>query len=131
MVTYVALLRKSGKSYNVDFFDFPGCISAGKSMDEALASAASAIDLHVRGMREDGEKIPPPTPLDRVLASSLARGATPALVQLPPQKGRAVRINVTIEENLLKTIDEVAAGLGISRAAFLADAVKKKLGRAA
>ena len=41
MAGYVALVHKNaGTSYGVSFPDLPGCISAGDTLDEALANAA-------------------------------------------------------------------------------------------
>jgi predicted RNase H-like HicB family nuclease len=44
MAGYVALVHKDqGTSYGVSFPDLPGCISAGDTMDEALANGADAL----------------------------------------------------------------------------------------
>jgi predicted RNase H-like HicB family nuclease len=40
--------------------DLPGCIATGKTIDAALRRIQSAIALHLKGMREDGVKAPPP-----------------------------------------------------------------------
>jgi len=44
--------------YGVAVPDLPGCFSAGSSLDEALANAVEAIELHVDGMLSDYEAIP-------------------------------------------------------------------------
>src|ERR1035441_6271666 len=50
---YIAYLHKDKNSdFGVSFPDFPGCITAGSSLDEARAMAAEALALHVAGMRE-------------------------------------------------------------------------------
>lgn len=41
--------------------DLPGCVATGKTIDSALRRIESAILLHIRGLREDGNKIPPPS----------------------------------------------------------------------
>jgi predicted RNase H-like HicB family nuclease len=44
MTTYIGLLRKEKCSdYGVDFPDFPGCITAGRTHDEACRMAAEAL----------------------------------------------------------------------------------------
>ena len=59
MTSYVAVIHKDADSdYGVSFPDFPGCISAGSSVDEARDMAREALALHVHGMQEDGEAIP-------------------------------------------------------------------------
>jgi predicted RNase H-like HicB family nuclease len=66
MAGYVALIHKDpGTSYGVSFPDVPGCISAGDTMEqalanaaEALANAAEALAGHLALMRADGDKMP-------------------------------------------------------------------------
>ena len=36
----------------------PGCVSQGKSKEEALENIREAVELHLECMREDGEEIP-------------------------------------------------------------------------
>ena len=53
---YLALVtREEGSDWNVVFPDRPGCVTAGRSLDEAVAFAEEALVLHVQGLREDGE----------------------------------------------------------------------------
>jgi predicted RNase H-like HicB family nuclease len=65
---YIALVRKDPDSdYGVSFPDFPGAVTAAPSLDEALARAGEALALHVEGMAEDGEPIPPPSGFAEVI----------------------------------------------------------------
>jgi predicted RNase H-like HicB family nuclease len=65
MSEYIALIHKEpGSDYGVSFPDFPGCISAGKTLDEARAAAVEALALHIEGMIEDGETIPAASTLE-------------------------------------------------------------------
>ncbi len=67
MTQFIALLHKNGrKGYGVCFPDFPGCVSAGKMIEEALREAADALALHVDGMRQDGAKIPEPRTVEAI-----------------------------------------------------------------
>ena len=128
MATYIALIRKKrDTAFGVDFPDFPGCITAGETLDEALRNAREALGLHIQGLNEDGDRIPEPSSLEAVLRESTNRDAVPCLVQFPRAKGKAVRINITVEENLLEEIDDTAASVGISRSAFIAEAARDKL----
>jgi predicted RNase H-like HicB family nuclease len=36
----------------------PGCVSQGKSKEEALSNIKEAIELHLECLKEDGEEIP-------------------------------------------------------------------------
>jgi hypothetical protein len=80
-------------------------------------------------MVEDAKAVPPPSPIESVLESGAAQGAAIYLVRLPPAKGRALRVNITLDENLLKEIDIATVQLGMSRSGFLSDAARSALGR--
>jgi predicted RNase H-like HicB family nuclease len=65
---YIALVHKDSDSdYGISFPDFPGAVTAARSLDEALARAGEALALHVEGMAEDGEPIPPPSGFAEVI----------------------------------------------------------------
>lgn len=54
---HIAYLHKDRKSdFGVSFPDFPGCITAGRTFEEARRRAAEALSFHIAGMIEDGEK---------------------------------------------------------------------------
>ncbi|MBV9734800.1 MAG: type II toxin-antitoxin system HicB family antitoxin [Acidisphaera sp.] len=126
MTAYIALLRKdSASDYGVDFPDFPGCITAGRSLEEARRMAVEALRLHIEGIREDGGAIPPASALDGVMADAQNHEAVAFLVDVPERPGRAVRINVMLPEDILQAIDRAAT----NRSRFLADAAREKLGR--
>jgi len=77
----------------VSFPDVPGCISAGATLDEALANAAEALAGHLALLRADGDKIPRPRSLasikaDPEFADDVSR-ATFATVEPAKAKQRA------------------------------------------
>jgi predicted RNase H-like HicB family nuclease len=45
--------------------DLPGCVATGKTVDATLRRIEKAIELHLRGLREDGLK--PPRPRHRTV----------------------------------------------------------------
>ena len=62
-IWYPAVLRQSnGSDVGVDFPDFPGCISCGDDVSDAMRMAEEALDLHT----EDLQTLPDPTPIDKV-----------------------------------------------------------------
>lgn len=84
MVHYIALIHKDADTdYGVSFPDFPGCISAGKTMDEALIMGREALDGHIRLMAEDGETIPEPSTMDAVLLNPENQDGAPVLIAGP------------------------------------------------
>jgi predicted RNase H-like HicB family nuclease len=124
MTSYIGLIRKDSDSdFGVDFPDFTGCVSAGATLDEARRMAQEALELHVGGMIEDGEKLPAPSSLEAIMADPENSAAVAFLVTLQEPADRAVRVNITLPERLLRRIDERAK----NRSAFLARAAEKAL----
>ena len=113
-------------AYGIAFPDFPGCVSAGASAEEAIEAGHEALAGHVALMVADGDPIPDPTPLERVTWEEDEDVVCVTLVpvSLP---GRAVRLNISLDEGLLDEIDAVA-GRG-KRSAFLAAAARAELAR--
>jgi predicted RNase H-like HicB family nuclease len=80
---YIAYLHKDRKSdFGVSFPDFPGCVTAGKTLDEARRMAGEALALHIRGMVEDGETVPDPSTIDDVAEDPAIEGAVAFLVDV-------------------------------------------------
>ena len=128
MTYYPALIRKEPESdIGIEFPDFPGCVTAAPGLEDALSLAEEALRFHIDGMIEDGEAIPDPTPLESVLESAEADGAAVFYVRLTPPKGRSVRVNITLDENLLAEIDAAAREQGTTRSGYLAMAARTKI----
>jgi predicted RNase H-like HicB family nuclease len=84
---YIAYLHKKRKSdFGVSFPDFPGCVTAGKTLEEARCMAAKALALHIQGMAEDGETIPKPSTIDDVADDPALTGAVAFLVSVGLEK---------------------------------------------
>lgn len=81
MPSYIALLRKDPDSdYGVEFPDFPGCVTAGKDLEEARGLAEEALAFHIEGMLEDGAPLPEPSGFEQVMADPVNRQAIALLV---------------------------------------------------
>lgn len=109
MKSYIALMRKDPDSdYGVDFPDFPGCVTAGTTMEEARWMAQEALELYAECLAEKEENFPEPSSLDVILNEPENRDGlvVPFLVTLPAKKARAKRINITLPENVLKKVDD-------------------------
>ena len=59
--TYLGVIERGDGSYGIVFPDFPGCISAGDTIDHVLAMGKEALTFHVEAMVEDGDLIPQPS----------------------------------------------------------------------
>jgi predicted RNase H-like HicB family nuclease len=128
MAAFVALIhRESGSDYGASFPDFPGCVSAGTTLDEVALIAREALAGHVAVMTDHGDPLPEQAlGLDQAMALPEAQGAIPLLVEVE-LPGPRVRANISIEEGLLGRIDRAATARGMSRSAFLAEAARRVL----
>jgi predicted RNase H-like HicB family nuclease len=118
---YIAYLHKDRKSdFGVSFPDFPGCVTAGKTLEEARRMAAEALALHIQGMSEDGETIPEPSALDDVADDPALKGAVAFLVSVGLDK--TVRVNITARESQIEAIDQRAIEKGMTRSAYMVQA---------
>ena len=62
---YAVVIEKGPNNYSAFVPDLPGCITTGRTVEEIEENIREAIELHLEGMREDGEPIPEPTTLTR------------------------------------------------------------------
>jgi len=126
MANYIAIVHKDPRSdFGVSFPDFPGCITAGSTIDEAKDMAHDALSLHIKGMLEDGDNIPVPSKLEDIMDDSdYSDAAAILVVSVSEVKPRSVRVNITVPEDMLRKIDSVAKKRGMSRSSFLVHAAQ-------
>ncbi|NBC33356.1 MAG: CopG family transcriptional regulator [Alphaproteobacteria bacterium] len=130
MPSYIGLIRKEpGTIYGIDFPDFPGCISADETLEACLKSGREALQTCVQFMLDEGMEIPSPSSLEDILADPDSHDALAVLVELPPVKGKAVRVNITLDEYLLTEIDRAASRRQMNRSNFLAWAARQAMHR--
>lgn len=129
MANYIAIVHKDPQSdFGVSFPDFPGCITAGKNIDDAKDMAREALNLHIRGMIEDGDQLPAPLKLEEIMADSdFADAAAYLVVEVPDVRPRTVRVNISVPEMTLKQIDAAAKNRGMSRSSFLVHAAQNAI----
>jgi len=58
---YAVVIEKAKLNYSSYVPDLPGCIATGQTIPEVEQQIRDAIELHLEGMREDGDPIPIPT----------------------------------------------------------------------
>jgi predicted RNase H-like HicB family nuclease len=129
MANYIAVVHKDPKSdFGVSFPDFPGCITAGSSIDEAKDMAHDALSLHIKGMMEDDENIPTPSKLEDIMDDpDYADAAAILIVSVSEAKPRSIRVNITVPEDMLRKIDTIARKRGMSRSSFLVHAAQNAI----
>ena len=116
---YIAYLHKDRDSdYGVSFPDFPGCITAGRTLDEASRMASEALALHIQGMIEDGDAVPEPSKVDDIAADAAKRGAIAFLVNVDAPDA-TVRVNITARESQMAKIDALAEAAGLTRSGYM------------
>jgi predicted RNase H-like HicB family nuclease len=59
-LAYAVVIEWGPRNYSAYVPDLPGCVSTGRTPEETTRNIREAIELHLAGMREDGEPIPGP-----------------------------------------------------------------------
>lgn len=119
---FTGIVERADEGFSVFFPDVPGCVSAGATLTEAMLNADAALAAHIQLLVQYREELPTASEevqVDNdieVVARFLAR------VDLP---GRAVRLNITLDEGLVASIDRIAS----NRSGFIAEAAREALSR--
>ena len=58
---YAIVIENAGSNHSAYVPDLPGCVATGSSPEEARRNITEAIAMHLAGLRDDGESIPPPS----------------------------------------------------------------------
>lgn len=58
---YAIVIENAGGNYSAYVPDLPGCVATGSTLHETEQAIREAIELHLEGLREDGDPIPPPS----------------------------------------------------------------------
>jgi predicted RNase H-like HicB family nuclease len=128
MNRYTGILCKDdGSSYGIHFPDLPGCAAAGETEDEVLANAAVALRLWTEGMAV----LPAASTFDTLrkrpdVMQDLAEGGCAVLIPLI-KFGRKQRLNVMLEPDVVAATDQAAKAAGVSRSAYIEQAVAGRL----
>jgi predicted RNase H-like HicB family nuclease len=60
MRKYAIVIEQGEHNLSAYVPDLPGCVATGRTVREIERNIREAIELHLDGMREDGEPIPEP-----------------------------------------------------------------------
>ena len=128
---YVSFIHRDDAGYGVSFPDFPGCVSVGDSLDDAVRRGCEALAFHVEGLCDNGDPIPPPRSIDAIKAdpdlSDWREGADLVLIPLLLDRGSSRRVNISLDRGLLDAIDDEAKQRRMTRSAFLASAARREI----
>ena len=129
---YVSFIHRDEAGFGVSFPDFPGCLSVGAMIDDAVRLGSEALAFHVEGLVDSGEVIPPPRSIDAIKAApELAdwrRDADLVLIPLLLDRGSSRRVTISLDRGLLEAIDDEARQRRMTRSAFLATAARREIG---
>jgi len=60
MYNYLIIIEKTENNYAAYSPDLPGCVATGRTRMEVERRMRTAIDMHLKGLLEDGLPIPEP-----------------------------------------------------------------------
>lgn len=120
----IVIHKDQDSDYGVTFPDIPGCFSAGSSIDEAISQAQEAAECHIEGLLLDSEPIPVSSSIENHKNNPDYQDGTWALIEVDISKLslKSKRVNISIPERLLNTIDHFAKNHGETRSGLLAHA---------
>lgn len=118
--------HEAGSAYGATFPDFPGCFAAADEIQDLTKAAQEAVEAHFGA---DSDPIPAPTSPDVWANDEDYQGGFWMMVDIDLSKVRskAVRLNITLPERLVQSIDAYAASHHLSRSAFLASAAERAM----
>ena len=58
---YAIVIEKAAENYSAYVPDLPGCVATGATLEETERMIREAIELHVQGLRADGQAVPVPS----------------------------------------------------------------------
>ncbi|MFH1149161.1 MAG: type II toxin-antitoxin system HicB family antitoxin [Actinomycetota bacterium] len=58
MFRFLVVIEKANGNYSAYSPDLPGCVATGETREEAEKNMHEALELHVKGLIEDGQPVP-------------------------------------------------------------------------
>lgn len=55
---FLVVIEKAKANYSAYAPDLPGCVASGKTRERAEENTVAAIQMHIRGLREDNQPVP-------------------------------------------------------------------------
>lgn len=121
----VVIHKDKDSDYGVTVPDLPGCFTAANSIEEAIAAAKEAIETHIEGMLEDGDPVSIPKSIDVHRNNPDYAGGTWVILKIDLSRLslKAKRVNITLPERILRTVDHYAGKRHLTRSGLIAQAV--------
>ena len=109
-------------SYTITYPDLPGCISEGKSLENAMYMAQTALAQWIEYHADKKLELPHSSPLQNI---SVEKNEFVNLIRVEIKDGRAVKRTVSIP----KWMDDGAIQSGLSLSRVLQDALSERLAK--
>lgn len=125
---FVIVEKQPDSCYGVYSPDFSTCFSAGDTFLEAVKNMKNAMDLCLENM----DSIPAASDIETIekyVIENYPADSVKTIVEIGAElpMPKAVRINISIPEDILFRLDKTLAGHKNRRSRFIADAVAEKL----
>lgn len=128
---YPAVLEHGGKgTFAVWFPDFPDCVAAGTSREQAIGKAEWQLAEAVDALAEHERQLPEPTPLEDIALPRGAKFVAYLMVGVEPSDP-SERVNIYLPKSLIARADKRAGELGMSRSSFFGLAVTQAIAQSA
>jgi predicted RNase H-like HicB family nuclease len=113
-------------AHGVTIPDFPGCFAGADSWEVLPDAIQEAVEVYFEG---EDMAVPPPTPLEKLAAEPHYEGGVWMLfdIDLSGIQPKAVRVNISLQESLVRRIDDYARARHLGRSGFLAQAAEKAM----
>lgn len=112
-------------AHGVTFPDFEGCFSAADTWEELPAAMQEAAEAYFH----DGVSVPSPSALDDLTRNPAYTGGVWLLADIDTSRlsSKPVRLNISLPQSVVQTIDDYARQHHMSRSAFLAKAALNEM----
>ncbi|QKQ51056.1 type II toxin-antitoxin system HicB family antitoxin [Achromobacter denitrificans] len=126
MLYPIHVSKDEGSAYGASFPDFPGCFTGADELRDLPRAAQEAVEAHFHG---ETSAIPAPSTPEAWANHEDFQGGYWMMVEIDLSKvnAKAVRLNISLPENLVYRIDEEAKARRLSRSAFLAMAAEHEM----
>ena len=124
---YVALFDEDKHGFSVEFPDFPGCVTCGDTLDEAVDHAHEALAVFVEDMLEQKLELPAPSTKKAVTALPGAAGRKAINITVNGDGTDFEEFEVVMHAHLLDRIEKYSKLHGVSPADFLAVAAREAI----
>ena len=68
MYRFLVVIEKANGNYSAYAPDLPGCVAAGRSVEEVESNMHQAIEMHIQGLLEDNLPVPESAALSEYMA---------------------------------------------------------------